>query len=118
MAKRLKRASKQPVRTGLSVAELWGGPDRGLIWCWERGRQKRVEDPELAKRAEAGELVPLAWQRDSLLYAATWQGLRGEELDLPSEGEPGDLVMTCTKTGKPSRIRFRRGTGATADEDE
>lgn len=118
MSKRLKRAEKQPIRGGLSVDELWGGPDKGLIWCWERGRQKRETEPELAARAEAGELVPLAWQRDTLPYVATWQGLRGEDLDLPTEGEPGDLVLTCTKTGKSSKIRFERGTVKAGDEDE
>lgn len=113
MSKKLTRPLKQTVRTGLSVAELWGGPDRGLICCWERGRQKRNEEPDLAKRAEAGELVPLAWQRDSLLYLATWQGLRGEALNLPLDGE---LTLTCTKTNKPTKVRFERGTGAADDE--
>jgi hypothetical protein len=62
MATHLHRSIGKPIRTGLSWDELWRGPDRGLISCWERGRQRRVTDPELAARADKGELVMLAWK--------------------------------------------------------
>ena len=62
MTTRLRRSIDEPIREDLSWRELWIGPDRGLIWCWEWGRQKRVEDPELAARAGAGELVILGWK--------------------------------------------------------
>ena len=84
------------------------GPDKGLIWCWERGRQKRVEEPELAAQADKGELVVLAWKggvnkklkmekkSGTLQYLATWQGLRGKDLALALEDES----IVCTKTGQ------------------
>jgi hypothetical protein len=58
----LSRSVGAPIREGLSWHEMWAGPDDGLIACWERGREKRIEEPELARRAEQGELVTLAWK--------------------------------------------------------
>lgn len=57
MGARLYRSIDVPIREGLNWTETWRGPDHGLIWCWERGRQKRSEKPELATGADAGELV-------------------------------------------------------------
>ena len=108
MTTRLRRSVHQPIREGLSWDERWMGPDKGLIWCWERGRQKRVEEPELAAQADKGELVVLAWKGGvdkklkmerkpgTLQYLATWQGLRGEDLELALEDES----IVCTKTGQ------------------
>lgn len=102
MASRLHRSIKTPIRTGLSWDERWLGPDDGLVWCWERGRQKREEDPTLATKAEQGELVSLAWKRGTLEYLATWQGLRCEDLDIAVD----DVVeMVCKKTQKKWRFR-------------
>jgi hypothetical protein len=107
MATRLLRSVDQPIREGLSWSERWEGSDKGLIWCWERGRQKRLEDPDRAALADKGELVLLGWKGGvekklkikkkpgTLKYLATWQGLRGENLDLALEGE---RVIVCTKT--------------------
>ena len=109
MTTHLRRSIDRPIREGLSWDELWVGPDRGLIWCWERGRQKRVEEPKLAARADKRELVVLAWkggveeklkiekQPGTLKYLATWQGLRGEDLDIALEDEQ---VIVCSKTGQ------------------
>lgn len=109
MVTRLRRSVNQPIRPGLSWIETWEGPDKGLIQCWERGRQKRVEEPELAARAKEGQLVVLAWKggveqklkvekkAGTLNYLATWQGLRGEDLDIAIEGE---RVIVCAKTGQ------------------
>ena len=109
MATHLRRSVDQPIRKGLSWSERWEGPDKGLIFCWERGRQKRVEEPDLAARADKGELIMLAWKGGvqerlkierkpgTLQYLATWQGLRGEDLDLALEGE---RVVVCTRTGQ------------------
>ena len=107
MATHLRRSFIAPIREGLSRSEMWEGPDKGLIWCWERGRQKRTEEPELAVRAEKGELVVLAWKGGlekktknektkfgTFKYLATWQGLRGEDLDIILEDE---LSITCTR---------------------
>lgn len=109
MASRLYRSVDQPIREGLTMREMWRGPDNGLIWCWERGRQKRVEEPELAERADLGELVMLNWKGGvekkleierkpgTLPYLAQWQGLRWEDLDLDLEGE---RIIVCTRTGQ------------------
>jgi hypothetical protein len=116
---KLHRSIKQPIREGLTWEERWRGPDNGLIFCWERGREERLERPKDAKRAENGELVGLVWKggvkpkpdeegtkklktkptlrKGTLRYLATWQGIRGEDLDIDPDGE---AVLTCTKTGQ------------------
>ena len=79
----------------------------GLIISWEIGRELRVKDPDVAKRAEKGELPVLGWKGGvdketkkgekygTLYYLAQWQGLRGEDLNInPSE----EIQMICTKT--------------------
>ncbi len=107
----LRRSVDERIREGLSRSEIWEGADKGLIWCWELGWQKRLKDPALAARADKGELVVLAWKggvqeklKDerktkfgTLSYLATWQGLRGEDLDLALEDE---RVIVCTRTGQ------------------
>lgn len=109
MATRLKRSIREPIREGLTWEETWRGPDSGLIWCWERGRQDRLQRPELAVRADRGELVPMAWKggveekmkaewkAGTLKYLATWQGLRDEDLDIARDGE---RIIVCTRTGQ------------------
>lgn len=109
MSMNLSRAIETPIRTCLTWDQLWMGHDRGLIWCWERGRQKRFEEPELATRAEQGELVTLAWKGGaeeklamdekpgSLNYLATWQGLRNEDLDIDIDEK---RIICCSKSGQ------------------
>ena len=105
MPKILRRFVHNPIREELTRSERWDGPDRGLIWCWERGRQRRDEDPELASRTVNGELPDsLNWKRRSLQYLAQWQGLRGEDLEILLDGE---REIVCTKTGK--RYVFKPG---------
>jgi hypothetical protein len=86
MEMRLRRSIEEPIRADLSWNERWRGPDHGLIWCWERGRQKRGQGtpdefevlalhdfdppphmwdlprPDLAEAARQGELIPLGWK--------------------------------------------------------
>ena len=62
-----------------------------------RGVDKARETPLLSEQALRGELPPLAWKGGadkpikagkrvgSLHYLATWQGLRGEPLDIDTE---------------------------------
>jgi hypothetical protein len=60
MTTHLTRPIKTPIRTDLETAsDIWDGPDRGLIFCWECGRKERKEKPELAFAAKHGELVPV-----------------------------------------------------------
>ena len=91
-------------------ATLWQAEDQGLIACWERGREKALESPELAAKAKLGELILLPWRGGvekvvktknkygSLRYVAMWQGIRGDALCLDTEAE---FQMTCTRTGVP-----------------
>lgn len=106
--KSLTRSKNELKRPGLTTTERWSGSDKGLIYCWERGREKREEEPALAQRAERGELPILAWSGGVTAklksieekpapfhYLATWQGLRNEDLNIPLEGEKR---LTCTRT--------------------
>ena len=108
MSQRIYRSYRQPKREGLSWQELWHGDDRGLILCWEIGRELRQREPELARRAENGELPISVWKGGvekkikksekygTLNYLAQWQGLRGEDLNIDLSEE---LELICSKTG-------------------
>jgi hypothetical protein len=37
-----------PIRQNLTWEERWRAEDRGLIGNWEKGREKRLADPDLA----------------------------------------------------------------------
>ena len=103
----LERSIQQPIREFVDMDHRWHGPDAGLIWCWERGRQMADEDPKLAERTNNGVLVPLDWkggvakvikskkQRGSLFYLAQWQGLAGKNLDIDTDG---DTRLVCSAT--------------------
>ncbi len=132
MATRLYRSIDQPIRENLSWTDQWRGPDNGLIWCWERGRQERLERPDDTARVDNGELVYLDWKggtedperkkkpdrskkkssssatkRGSLQYLATWQGLRGENLDIEVDGR---RTIVCTNTKQTVVFRKRLPT--------
>jgi hypothetical protein len=91
----------------LTWAERWQGPDIGLISCWERGREKSREAPELAALAREGQLVLLPWQGGvekalkkshkfgTLNYLAMWQGLRGDDLSIDLDQE---VPVVCSAT--------------------
>lgn len=108
MNQRIFRPYKEPKREGLSWNERWMGEDKGLITCWEVGRELRQKEPELASRAENGELPILGWKGGieektkkgekygTLFYLAQWQGLRGNDLDVDLTQEPS---LTCSRTG-------------------
>ena len=109
----INRSIEISVRDGLSLDEMWTGPDSGQICCWERGREKRNSEPELALRAENGELPVLVWaggvenrlktkdKLGSLNYLATWQALRNEDLAIDTDTE---RVITCERTGQPVKF--------------
>ena len=111
----------------------WRGPDAGLIWCWELGRQRADKEPELAERVREGALVPLGWKggvangtkskkrrdlfficqrhkkqkkKGSLFYLAEWQGLAGKDLDIDAEG---DSRLVCLATGVEVTYSRKRG---------
>lgn len=105
---KLQRAITEPIREGVKWDERWNAEDDGLIACWERGRERRLEDPSLARQAKDGKLVVLPWKGGvdkaikkkqkfgSLFYLAMWQGLRGEDLNIDTVEE---VVLKCTATG-------------------
>ena len=101
MSGRLQRSIDEPVRDGLTWEERWLGPDRGLIWNWELGRQIRDTEPELAARAAAGEKHGKKY--GSFAYLAQWQGIRGEHLDIHLEVE---TVIVCSATRRA--VAFRK----------
>ena len=96
-----------PPALGASFEELWCGPDQGLICCWLRGLEKAKENPELALKAKNGELPVLSWKGGvekklqsgvkvgSINYVATWQGLRGDNLNVDPDVE---REIECSRT--------------------
>jgi len=108
MSQRIYRSYKEPIREGPSWSERWEGPDKGLITCWEVGRELSKREPELAERARNGELPVLGWKGGvgkktknrkkfgSLFYLAQWQGLRGEDLNIDLSEE---VELVCSRTG-------------------
>lgn len=129
MSSRIRRSVKEPYRTGLSYAEIWQGPDKAIITCWEVGRQLKDKDPEIAARAAKGELVSLPWKGGTgnfqelpagkkapvrygtLRYLAMWQGLRGDDLDIEIEAQ---ITLVCTRTNRP--VIFDLNTAASLEE--
>lgn len=108
MNKRVFRSISESIRTKPSFDERWKGDDKGLITCWEVGRNKRKSDPVLAEKVENNELPVLGWKGGvdkalqkkekfgSLNYLAQWQGLRGEDLDINLLEE---VTKQCSGTG-------------------
>ena len=108
MNNHIYRSCQQTEREGLSWDEMWRGPDKGLIKCWEVGRKTSKEDPILAERAKNGELPVLGWKGGvdkkikkkekygTLNYLAMWQGLRGDDLNIYLNEEK---ELICTRTG-------------------
>lgn len=102
----MMRSQSEPLRTGLTWEQEWEGLDMGLIRCWERGREKQREVPELATAARNGQLVILPWKGGvrrrvqgklygTPYYLAMWQGLRGDDLDVDLGRE---MTVTCSAT--------------------
>ncbi|RZA22970.1 MAG: hypothetical protein EOP02_15595 [Proteobacteria bacterium] len=93
------------VSTQLTWDERWEGADRGLLCSWSRGVEKARDTPLLSEQALRGELPPLAWKGGadkpikagkrvgSLQYLATWQGVRGEPLDIDTDAL---ATLTCS----------------------
>ncbi len=114
---RLTRSITKPIRQRTSWCETWQREDHGLIRCWERGREMQRERPDLAVRASRGELPILPWRGGIdgelkikskygvMQYLAMWQGLRGDDLDVPLDGEE---QVVCSRTG--IKVTFTRDT--------
>ncbi len=82
MTTHVTRSIKTPIRTELkTVADIWDGPDKGLIFCWEQGREEAAQKPDLAERARRGELVPVGRKN----HPGTVEAVHDESAD---EDEP------------------------------
>ncbi len=108
MSKHIYRSLNEPIRNNPTADEKWRGVDKGLILCWEEGRELAETQPKLAKRAKKGELPMLSWKGGvkrnpkkmkkfgSFCYLAQWQGLRGEDLDIKLSEQ---YTLKCSRTG-------------------
>ena len=104
---KIHRPIAEPIRSSADWEKRWNDFDHGLIACWERGREKSVEDAALASQARLGQLVILPWKGGvekalkvkqkygTFFYLAMWQGLRGDDLNIDDEI---DSALTCTVT--------------------
>ncbi len=104
----VRRSLLEPIRSGLSWHQIWDAEDRGLIQCWENGRQGLAISLESIEAARRGELPILHWKGGiagkpklkkkygALYYLATWQGMRGEDLLIDLKEE---VSIVCTRTG-------------------
>jgi hypothetical protein len=104
----IKRSITEKIRDFVDMNHRWRSYDKGIIWCWELGRQMREQDPNLAYRASTGELMVLDWKggvpvdfknkkkAGTLNYLATWQGLAGKDLDIDTEES---IIIFCSLTG-------------------
>lgn len=102
------RKISEPIRQGATREETWEGEDKGLIRCWETGRELANSKPEMAAAAKNGELPVTNWKGGvsrtlkrldkygALQYLAQWQGLRGEDLEVNPAQE---VTITCSRTG-------------------
>jgi hypothetical protein len=105
---KLQRSINTPIRDFVDMDHRWKSFDKGLIWCWERGRIMSQENPDLSFRARNGELMILGWKggvpinfkgkrkEGTLKYLAQWQGLAGNDLDIDTDIS---TVITCSLSG-------------------
>lgn len=114
------RSIVEPLRHDPSWNERWHDVAQGLITSWERGREKSIEEPDLALRALNCELLPLPWKGGFLTpkaatnnpkktsakqvkkygvfnYLAMWQGLRSEDLEIDPNH---DVELMCSVNKK------------------
>jgi hypothetical protein len=127
---RIERPADVPARDGLSWADLWNGPDDGLIAAWEAGRTLAQDRRDLAAQCQRGALPELPWKTGarpskakkkppqrfgSFLYVAMWQGLRGDALAIDTDTP---LTMTCRDTGFSVTYTSDRSRWAGQDDSE
>lgn len=107
MSKHILHSIKNSIRKNPTPDEKWRGEDKGLILCWEEGRELSESQPKLAKRALKGELPMLSYKggvkrhpkkkkkNGSFCYLAQLQGLRGEDLDINLQDT---YVLKCSRS--------------------
>jgi hypothetical protein len=84
IATRVACSIAEAIRTGLTLQQRWEGPDHGMIFCWEAGRQGRnYENP---------------WKSDSPHWVAFDQGQRLVDLDVTLSADQ----LTKAPSGKLS----------------
>lgn len=81
------RSITEPIRQNLNMVQRWDGPDKGLISCWEAGRQASGMDRENP------------WKSDSLNATAWNQGFNGQDLNVQLVSpEPETVPAKKSKT--------------------
>ncbi len=105
---KVQRSINTPIRTNISWHERWTNTDKGIISCWEKGRELAQSNPALADKAKKDELPQLNWRggfdhclqekrkTGTLHYLAQWQGLRNQDLDINTDEK---ITKICSKTG-------------------
>lgn len=104
---RIYRSITEPIKEINSYEERIEGADKGVINSWYVGRKLAVTNPDLCIKAKNGELPVLTVKggverkikkdkTGSLWYLASWQGLRGEDLDIDLGAE---VKIVCSRTG-------------------
>lgn len=122
----IRRCLSEPVRN-IDRNGAWEGEDKGLIKCWELGRQLSQTNPKLAVAACRNELPVTHWKGGvsrklkklekygSLHYLAQWQGLRSEDLEIDTTAE---VKKICAKTGMIITFTADLGKLAVSTQDE
>jgi len=104
---RIYRSILEPIYEDPVYETRIEGYDKGLINSWQIGRKLAVTNPDLSVRAKNGELPVMdvkggverkikKGKVGSLWYLASWQGLRGEDLDIDLDAE---VKIACSRTG-------------------
>lgn len=92
----ITRSISEPIRRGLNFAQRWDGPDRGLVSCWEAGRES------------AGTETPNPWRPGTSNAIAWRQGFEGFDLAVQlvePEGKAGPAAVLKPRHQPPARKR-------------
>lgn len=62
MTTRIQQDISTPLRPALSWSDTWESGDKGLIKCWEVGRELATKRPDLEQACLNNELPTLGWK--------------------------------------------------------
>jgi hypothetical protein len=75
MPNRIERSIQEPIREDLTWQEAWQGPDKGIIFCWEKGRRERLERPDDDARAQDDHVMNLPGLHQRSRLSAQLEGI-------------------------------------------
>ena len=97
------RSITEPIRLLLTVSQLWDGPDRGMICCWECGREMAAARWNESRNP---------WKQGTPNHKAWLQGHRGEDLHvLPPTASGGRQSPDESRTDARTEPRMNRNQG-------